>query len=127
MSSQRIDRVNALLLREISTILQRDFEFKGSLVTVSEVETTPDMREAKVFISVLGGNYKIALEKIRNKRAFIQSKIAKRVVLRNTPILDFRYDGSASRGVSMVNLLDEVEELPKAPVEDIDDSKSSED
>jgi len=52
--SQRLDRINELLRREISTVLQRDFEFGGALVTVSGVDITQDLREAKVFVGVLG-------------------------------------------------------------------------
>lgn len=53
--SQRLDRINELLRREISTVLQRDFEFGGALVTINGVEITQDLREAKVFVGVMGG------------------------------------------------------------------------
>lgn len=116
--SQRLDRINELLRREISTVLSRDFEFPGALVTVSAVEITQDLREAKVFIGVLGAHHNKVFEQLSQKRALIQSRVAKRVVLRCTPILDFRIDQSAERGVEMVNILDEVEKLPKAPEEE---------
>lgn len=117
--SQRLDRINELLRREISTMVQRDFEFGGALVTVSGVEITQDLREAKVFIGVLGGHGSRVLEKLGQKRALIQSRVAKRVVMRCTPKLDFRLDTSAARGVGMIDVLDEVDKLPKAPpVED---------
>ncbi len=116
--SQRLDRINELLRREISTVLARDFEFSGALVTVSAVEITQDLREAKVFVGVLGGHHNKVLEQLGQKRGLIQSRVAKRVVLRCTPILDFRIDQSAERGVEMVNILDEVDKLPKAPEED---------
>lgn len=116
--SQRLDRINELLRREISTVLARDFEFGGALVTVSGVEITQDLREAKVFVGVLGSHHSKVLEQLAQKRGLIQSRVAKRVVLRCTPILDFRIDQSAERGVEMVNILDEVDKLPKAPEED---------
>lgn len=116
--SQRLDRINELLRREISTVLSRDFEFDGALVTVSAVEITQDLREAKVFVGVLGGHHSKVFDQLAQKRALIQSRVAKRVVLRCTPILDFRIDQSAERGVEMVNILDEVEKLPKAPEEE---------
>jgi ribosome-binding factor A len=121
--SQRLDRINELLRREISTVLQRDFEFGGALVTVSGVEITQDLREAKVFIGVICGYGAKVLEQLSQKRNLIQSRIAKRVVLRCTPVLDFRLDTSAARGVDMVNVLDEVEKLPKAPEEDDEEEK----
>ena len=116
--AKRLDRVNELLRREISAVLQRDFEWNHSLVTVSEVDVTQDLKEAKVFISILGGSAPGVMEQLERKRGFIQSKVSKRVVLRNTPVLMFRQDTSAVRGVDVVNLLDEVAQLPTAPPED---------
>ena len=121
--SQRHDRINELLRREISTVVQRDFEFRNCLVTISAVEITQDLREAKVFVSILGTPPGGVLEKLNQKRGLVQSRVAKRVVLRCTPILSFRVDSSAERGVEMVNILDEVEKLPKAPLEEEDDAK----
>ncbi len=112
---KRLDRVNELLRREISAVIQRDFEFKSALVTISEVDVTQDLKEAKVYVSIMGGSTPGIMEQIERKRGFIQSKIGKRVVLRNTPVLMFRVDNSAVRGVDVVNLLDEVAELPTAP------------
>lgn len=119
--SKRLDRVNELLRREISAVIQRDFEWNGALVTVSEVDVTQDLREAKVFMSVLGGSSPGVLDQLNRKNGFIQSKVSKRVVLRNTPVLSFRIDASASRGVDVVNLLDEVAQLPMAPPEEPED------
>ena len=119
--AKRLDRVNELLRREISAVVQRDFEWNNALVTVSEVDVTQDLKEAKVFVSILGGSAPGVLDQLERKRGFIQSKVSKRVVLRNTPVLMFRQDKSAIRGVDVVNLLDEVAQLPTAPPEDEDE------
>ena len=116
--SQRLDRINELMKREISAVVMKEFEFPNCLVTVSEVSVTQDLREAKVFVSVMGGSAENVIRKLRQKRAMIQSQTMKRVVLRCTPILDFRVDSSADRGVNVVNLLDEVAKLPTAPPEE---------
>jgi ribosome-binding factor A len=113
--SRRTDRVNELLKREISAALQRDMEFTDSLVTISGVEVTPDLKEAKVYVSVLGGSEKWVMDKLAAERGAIQTKVMSRVVLKNTPVLSFRPDHSAERGVEIVNLLDEVAKLPTAP------------
>lgn len=113
--SRRLDRVNELLRREIGTILQKDYEWNGKLVTVAEVEVTQDLKEAKVWISVLGGAAQNVMEKLNKHHGEIQKKVMKRVVLKTTPVLSFRHDASAVRGVEIVNLLDEVDKLPKAP------------
>lgn len=122
--SQRHDRINQLLRREISTVLQRDFEFTNVLVTINAVEITQDLREAKVFVGVLGGPSGNVMEKLAQKRGLIQSRVANRVVLRCTPVLSFSLDESAERGVEMVNILDEVDKLPKAPIVDDETEKS---
>ncbi|HAE19266.1 MAG: ribosome-binding factor A [Verrucomicrobiaceae bacterium TMED137] len=122
--AKRQDRVNELLRREISGVLQRDFEWKNALVTVSDVDVTQDLKEAKVFVSILGGSAPGILDQLERKRGFIQGKVSKRVVLRNTPVLMFRQDKSAVRGVEVVNLLDEVSQLPTAPLEDEESSGS---
>lgn len=116
--SLRLDRVNELLKREIGTVIQRDYEWHGALVTVSAVETTQDIKEAKVWVSILGGNPTAVLEKLAAERGAIQRKVSKRVTLKSTPVLQFRHDASAVRGVDVVNLLEEVDKLPKAPEED---------
>lgn len=116
--SQRLNRVNELLKREISSVIQREFDFKDSLVTITGVETTQDLKEAKVFVSVLGPGLGTVMTKLKDKRGLIQSRVTKRVVLKNTPVLDFRFDDGAERGIDIVNLLDEVDEIPKAPEEE---------
>mgnify|MGYP000580527143 FL=1 len=112
---RRLDRVNELLRREIGNVVQKDYEWHGKLVTISEVDVTQDLKEGKVWTSVLGGDAQPVIDKLNRDHGSIQSKVMKRVVLKSTPDLRFHHDSSASRGVDMVNLLDEVEKLPKAP------------
>lgn len=115
--SRRTDRINELLRREIGHIIQKDYEWHGKLVTVSEVEVTQDLKEGKVWIGVLGGDAAPVMEKLNREHGGIQAKVMKRVVLKSTPVLQFRHDSSAVRGVDIVNLLEEVDKLPKAPVD----------
>ena len=119
--SLRIDRVNELLKREIGAVVQRDYEWHGALVTVSGVETTQDIKEAKVWVSILGGRPEQVLEKLNAEHGAIQRKMARRVTLKSTPVLHFRHDASAARGVDIVNLLEEVDKLPKAADEPEED------
>ncbi|MGA0901142.1 MAG: 30S ribosome-binding factor RbfA [Luteolibacter sp.] len=116
--SQRIQRVNELIRREVGNIVQRDYEWHGILVTISGVEITQDLKEGKVWTSVLGGSSDPVIKKLNKDHGAIQSKVMKRVVLKSTPVLRFVCDTSAERGVDMVNLLDEVDKIPKAPVEE---------
>lgn len=121
---RRLDRVNELLRREISAVLQRDYQWHGALVTVSDIDITQDLKEAKVWVSILGGNVATVLEKLNREHGSIQARIMKRIVLKSTPVLHFHHDASAVRGVDLVNLLDAVEQLPKAPVVEEEDEAS---
>jgi ribosome-binding factor A len=116
--SRRLDRVNELLRREIGAVIQKDYEWRNRLVTVSDVEVTQDLKEGKVWIGVLGGEAGSVVEKLNKDHGSIQSKVMKRVVLKSTPVLRFHHDASAVRGVEIVNLLEEVDKLPKAAEEE---------
>lgn len=118
--SRRIDRVNELLRREISTVIQHDYEWHGKMVTVSAVEVTDDLKEGRVWIGVIGGAAEPIIEKLNKAHGSIQKAVMKRVVLKSTPVLRFKHDNSSIRGVEIVNLLEEVDKLPKAPLEDED-------
>lgn len=111
--STRIARVNELLKREISTCVEKSFEFPGVLVTIHDVSTAPDLKSAQVFVGVIGnsGDAENVVSKLNAKRGFIQGVVMKRVVLRNTPQLNFLTDDSVERGVRVLNLLDEIGEI----------------
>lgn len=117
MASRRLDKVNELMKREIGTFVQREFEWPGTIVSILDVEITEDLKEGRVWVGVVGRMAPAqVIDKLSRKRGDIQRAISKRVILRNTPKLTFRHDDSARRGVSMVNLLDDIEQnLPKAP------------
>ncbi len=80
-------------------------------MTVSDVDVTPDLRQAHVFISALGaeGREESIINQLREKRGFIQNKLFKRVVLKYTPNLHFEYDDSIRRGVDVVTLINEID------------------
>ena len=119
-----MDRVNELLKREISSVLQRDFEWKGLLVTVNSVEVSQDLKDARVYVGVLGGHEERGIGRLNGERGSIQGRVMKRVVLKNTPVLRFIGDDSVVRGVDIVNLLDEVAELPVAPPQEDGDNEA---
>ena len=120
------EKFKELLRREIGTTIQRDFEFPGTIVTVIEVEVTDDLKEARVWVGVVGRMAPSqVLEKRTPRHGLIQSAVAKRVVLRNAPRLSSRLDDSAQRGVDLVNLLDDIDKnLPKAPPADPEEEQA---
>ena len=95
------------------------------LVTVTGVDVTSDLREATVYVSVLGGARKRreTLAGLESAHGVLQARINDELHLRRTPMLAFSYDDSAERGVEMSKLIDELTaELPdRDEDEDADD------
>ena len=114
MSSHRMLRVNELLKREIADLLERvDFSMKNCIVSVNEVDTSPDLRHAKVRISVLGGDDTIKLnimKFLRRNRAGLQKKIAHDCTLKYTPVLEFISDDRIESGDKILAILAEMNE-----------------
>src|SRR5436190_6918343 len=85
------------------------------LVTVTGVVVTPDLAEATVYVSVLGGEKKRreTLAGLTSARGILQARINRELKLRRTPTLIFSYDDSVEQGVRMTKLIDELAaELP---------------
>jgi ribosome-binding factor A len=94
------------------------------MVTVTGVDVTPDLREARVYVSVLGGERKRrdTLAGLASAHGVLQARINRELNLRRTPTLTFAYDDSVEQGVRMTQLIDELAaELPQRSEEDDDD------
>jgi ribosome-binding factor A len=78
-------------------------------VTVTSVETSPDLRHAHVYVSVLGDQQQRSesLAGLGSSHGYLQSRVAAELKLKNTPQLDFRYDDSTDQGMRIVELLRE--------------------
>ena len=111
--TSRMPRVNELLRREIADIVEKNYasSFK-CLVTVSEVKASPDLREAKVFISVFGGKAQDkhkAFLLLNEKRGEIQRHISKDVILKYTPVLHFFNDERMEKADKVLQIISELE------------------
>lgn len=106
----RIERVCEVLKRELGVILLREFDFAPVLVAISAVDVTPDLKQAHVFVSALGspGQQQRVIEKLTAARPHLQSELAKRVSLKNTPLLHFKIDAAIERGSRVLSILDEL-------------------
>ena len=91
-------------------------------VTVTRVEVSPDMREAKVHVSIMGDDaaQRTCLHGLQSAAGFLQQKIAKRIDTRYTPRLRFELDMGVKKSSAIARLLDDVlpEESDEAPVDD---------
>jgi ribosome-binding factor A len=106
----RLLRVNELIKRELSVLITRDITFDGTLVTVNQVDVTPDLKSAHVYVSVFGSKDRPAvMEKLEAHRVVLQTELAKKVVLKYTPHLVFRLDDSIERGARVFELLQQIE------------------
>ena len=112
MQGKRLDRVNQLIREEISTLLQRELKDpRLGFVTVTEVETSKDLRQAKVFVSVLGDDrqWAASLAALTSARGFVRNWLRQNLDLRVTPEVDFRPDRSMEHAAKIQSLLKQVQ------------------
>ena len=111
LMKNRLTRVNELIQRELGTIIQRDIEFPGALVTINSVDVTPDLRHCHVYVGVIGKENAAekAIEKLQEKRSMLQSRLMGRITLRQTPLLAFKLDNSVERGVRITRIMEDID------------------
>jgi len=114
--SNRLLRVNELLQREISAYLRSKHTSEAAPITITSVEVTGDLREAKVYYSVLGDEAAVAAagRLLMRKRNEIRETLAKNVIIRHVPLLAFIHDDHAPRTLRVETLLAEIDEKEKA-------------
>jgi len=115
----RLDRVNELIKRELSDLVRREISFSAKLVTIQQVDITPDLKHAHVYVGVIGtpDEQKEALNELHENRQRLQNEVSKRVVIKYTPQLHFKLDTSGERGDRILQILDELG-LPKEQAPD---------
>lgn len=108
--SDRMRRVNAAVREVLSEAVGELKDPRIGFVTVTGVETTTDLRQAVVFVSVLGGERKRdqSIEGLQAAHGLLQARIARELRLKRTPQLTFQYDPTVERGVRMTQLIDEL-------------------
>ncbi|MFN0145463.1 MAG: 30S ribosome-binding factor RbfA [Dehalococcoidia bacterium] len=112
--SRRTERVNELLREELSQLIQREVKdprLEGAFASVTEVDVSPDLRHANVFVSFLGeaGARDGALQALQHASNFLHNQLMRRLAMRNVPALTFRFDPSIERGARLAALIHEVE------------------
>ena len=112
MASNRIERINEDLQREISALIRtlKDPRVQQSMVSVTKVDATGDLRYAKVYISVLDKDKsKETIKGLKSAAGFLRREIGSRLRLRYTPELVFEEDQSMAYGARMFDLLRSLE------------------
>ena len=111
--SGRMRRVDEAVRAVLSDVIASDLKDpRIGFVTVTGVKTSPDLRHARVFVSVLGDEHvrSASLEGLRSAHGFLQRRVAAELTLKHTPTLTFEYDHSVDRGMRITELLDETEQ-----------------
>lgn len=113
-------RVNSEVHREISEIIREVKDPRvGIMTSVTDVEVTPDLKYANIYISALGSEDASAktLEGLKAANGFIRRELARRLNLRNTPELRFLADDSLAYGMKMDKLINELMQNTKSEID----------
>ena len=108
--SERMRRVNEAVREVVSDALTELKDPRIGFVTITAVETSPDLRHARVFVSVLGSERarRRSLLGLQAAHGVLQARVGRELSLKRTPQLAFEYDPSVERGVRMTQLIDEL-------------------
>src|ERR1044071_9003920 len=109
--SNRTVRVNQLLRREISDIRRKRYQSEAVAITISEVRVSPDLRDARVFVSIVGDDEtaEAKLRWLRSKAGEIREEVGRAIVLKYLPKFEYILDKSAVRGARILQVLDEID------------------
>jgi ribosome-binding factor A len=108
MAKDRIRRVNEAVREVLSEAITTELKDpRVGFVTVTAVDTSPDLRRAHVFVSVLGDDEqrRESLAGLASSHGYLQGRVGSRLRLKHTPQLDFVYDESTERGMRISELL----------------------
>lgn len=125
MSQARANRVADQIQRELALVFQREMKDpRLGLATVSAVEVSSDLQNAKVFVTFLGKDEQEeideALEVVRGAAGFLRTQLAKEMRMRSVPTLRFFYDKSIQEGQRMSSLIEQAVESDKKHSSDED-------
>jgi ribosome-binding factor A len=110
MGTARMRRVNEAIREILGDAIATELKDpRIGFVTVTEVDTTPDLRAARVYVSVLGSleERENSLAGLRSSHGVLQGKIASGMRMKRTPTLTFEYDETVERGERITRLLDD--------------------
>lgn len=110
--TRRIERVNHLIRLELSDLLKRTIKDPrlGQMVSITEVEVSPDLKLARVFVSCIctESEKKDMLKALESASGFLRSELVKRIRIRRIPELTFAWDESIERGARILGLIERV-------------------
>ena len=117
MASNRIGRINEEIQRELSDLLRnlKDPRVQNTMISITRVETTPDLRWAKVYVSFLEADRaKEAIKGLQSAGGYLRRELGRALQLRYTPELQFIGDDSILEGAHILEVLRDVERRDEA-------------
>jgi ribosome-binding factor A len=118
MASDRMRRVDEAMREVLSGAITSEIKDpRVGFVTVTAVETSPDLRHARVFVSVLGEESvrRRSLAGLESAHGYLQKRVAGELRLKHTPTLEFLYDDSTDRGLRIAEILEDRGEAGDEP------------
>ena len=111
MSTDRMRRVNEAVREVLSDAMKLLKDPRVGFVTVTDVRTSPDLRQAKVYVSVLGTDDERAatMDGLASAHGVLQTAVNRELRMKRTPTLDFVYDDAAERADRLERMLAEME------------------
>jgi ribosome-binding factor A len=108
--TDRMRRVNESVRQVLSEAIGQLKDPRIGFVTITGVETSADLRHARVYVSVLGAERKRTqtIDRLQAAHSLLQAQLARELRMKRTPQLVFEYDPSVERGVRMTKLIDEL-------------------
>lgn len=110
MAGARMRRVNEAIREVVSSHIAGDLaDPRIGFVTVTAVDTTADLRHARVYVTVLGDEHARAegLAGLESSRGYLQAQVGSELIMKRTPTLEFLYDDTTDRGMRLSSLIDE--------------------
>jgi len=102
-------RIEEMVQRELATLIQQEIKDpRVGMVTVSGVDISPDLKHAKIHVTILGNenNYAASVKTLNHAARFLRHELARRLYLKVIPDLRFVYDESAKEGARLAELID---------------------
>ena len=118
---KRTDRINELLREEIAVLVRDEVrDPRVGLVTITAVQTSPELDHAKVYVRMLGSEeeQEAALEGLRSAATFVRTQLSRRLQIRRVPELHFQYDRMLDQAARIEQLLREALPDPERPPDD---------
>ena len=115
MASNRINRINEEIQKELADLLRnlKDPRVTATMISITHVETTPDLRYAKVYVSFLDeSKAKEALKGLKSAGGYLRRELGSALNLRYTPELNWALDDSITYGAKMLKLINSLEVKP---------------